>query len=109
MRALGELEANQPAEAFADLKAGFRLTDSLREEPLLIDHLVRIAALYITLQTLREGLARHAWTDAQLAELGSYLGTINVLAESKRAMQGERACSTSGLDFLRRQGFRETR
>jgi hypothetical protein len=106
VRALGELEANQPAEAFADLKTGFRLSDSIREEPLLIDHLVRVAGLNITLQTVREGLVRHAWTDAQLAELGSYLGTLNVLAEGQRAMRGERACSTSGLDFMRRQGFR---
>ncbi len=105
VRALGELEANQPAEAFADMKVGFRLSDSMREEPLLIDHLVRIATLSFDLQTVREGLARHAWTDAQLAELGNYLSTLNMLAEHKRAMEGERALSTSGLDFLRRQGF----
>ena len=106
VRALAELEAGRPAEAFEDLKLGLRLSDSIRCEPLLIDHLVRIACLGINLQTVREGLVRHAWTEAQLVELEKALGSMDLLAEYKLAMRGERALSTGGLDYLRRGGPR---
>jgi hypothetical protein len=105
VRATAELDAGRFAEAFADLQLGFRLADSIKDEPLLIDHLVRIAALTIDLQTLREGLVRHAWTDADLAQLETYLGSIDLLAEFKLGMRGERACSIGGLDYIRRQGW----
>jgi hypothetical protein len=106
VRAIAELELGRTTEAFTNLKVGFRLSDSIRDEPLLIDHLVRIATLAINLQTVREGLVRHAWTDAQLAELETHLASMNLLAEYKLGMRGERAFSTAGLDWLRRQGFR---
>ena len=64
VRAITELETDRTPEAFADLKLGLRLSDSIAQEPILIDHLVRIAALALNLQTVREGVVRHAWTDA---------------------------------------------
>ncbi len=106
VRATAELEAGRSADALGDLKFGLRLSDCIREEPLLIDHLVRLAALAIDLQTVREGLVRHAWNDPQLTMIETYLASLNLLAEYKRAMRGERACSTEGIDFVRRQGFR---
>jgi hypothetical protein len=106
VRATAELEAGRPADALADFKVGFRLSEVIHDEPFLIDHLVRISTLSINLQTVREGLARRAWTDAQLVELEKYLASVDVLAEYRFAMRGERALSTGGLDFLRRQGFR---
>ncbi len=105
LRAITELETDRTPEAFTDLKLGLRLSDSIAQEPILIDHLVRIAALALNLQTVREGVVRHAWTDAQLAELEKYLGGVDVLAEYKLAMRGERALSSAGLDWMRRQGF----
>jgi len=106
LRAVAALETGRSDEALADLKVGFRLSDSIREEPILIDHLVRLAGLAINLQTLREGLLRHAWNESQLAELQAYLASVDLLAEYKHAMRGERAFNTAGLDYLRRQRFR---
>ncbi len=106
MRATASLDAGQPADAFEDLRLGLRLSDSLRGEPVLIDHLVRLATLAINLQTVRESLLRHAWGEGQLTELEDYLAQVNLLAEYKHAMCGERACETEGVDYLRRQGFR---
>lgn len=105
LRAVAALETGRSDEALADLKVGFRLSDSIREEPILIDHLVRLAGLAINLQTLREGLLRHAWNESQLAELQAYLASVDLLAEYKHAMRGERALNTAGLDYLRRQRF----
>lgn len=105
VRATAQLEAGRSAEAFEDLKLGMRLSDSVSNELFLIDHLVRVACLAIDLQTVREGLVRHAWTEAQLAELENYLSTLDLLAEYKFAMRGERGCGTAGLDYMRRLGF----
>jgi hypothetical protein len=106
VRATAELERDQNEAAFADLELAFRLSDAIRDEPILIDHLVRIATVGINLQTIREGLARHAWSDAQLTELDKYLASVNLLAEYKHAMRGERAFLIASLDYIRRQGFR---
>ena len=106
VRAMAELEAGGPVEAFADLNLGLRLSDCIDQEPLLIDHLVRVASMAINLQTIREGLVRHTWTDAQLAELEKHLASVHLLAEYLLAMRGERALETQGMDYLRRQGFR---
>jgi hypothetical protein len=108
VRALARLELGQSPQALEELKLGFHVSDSIREEPFLIDHLVRIATLAINLQTVREGLVRHAWSDADLAELEKHLASVNILAEYKLGMRGERACGIGGLDWLRRQGFRTT-
>ncbi len=106
VRATALLEAGRSAEALEDLELGLRLSESISREPVLIDHLVRIASLGINLQTIREGLVRHAWSDAQLAKIEQLLARVDMLAEYKLAQRGERALSVAGLDYLRRQGFR---
>jgi hypothetical protein len=105
LRSIAALEVGLPNQAFSELRLGLRLADSIGKEPILIDHLVRIAMLGINLQTLCEGLARHAWNDAQLAALQKELGAIDLLAEYKLAMRGERAFAVSTLDYMRRQRF----
>ncbi|MGI8966613.1 MAG: hypothetical protein ACR2H1_11065, partial [Limisphaerales bacterium] len=104
MRAIARLDAGQAEGALQDLKVGFRLSDSLRGEPFLIDYLVRLAMCSINLQTLREGLVRHAWNDSQLAELEKYLSTLDLFSEMKQTMRGERSLNISGIDFIRRLG-----
>ena len=108
MRAVSELELRRDAEAMTDLKLGFRISDSIRDEPILINHLVRVATLSINLQVIREALVRHALNEAQLIELQDYLSSLDILAEYKHAMRGERAFNTSGIDYLRRQRFQTT-
>lgn len=102
LRAVAELETGRSADAFADLQLAFRLSDSIRDEPILIDHLVRIATLNISVQGIREGIARHAWSDSQLQDFEKYLVTLDLLSEYKHAMRGERAFSVTDIDYLRR-------
>jgi hypothetical protein len=104
LRTIALLDAGKSEEAFQDLKLGFRLSDSIKDEPILIDHLVRIATLSFDLQAIREGLARHAWSDAQLIELEKYLQSLDLLEELKEAIRGERALCIDSLDYLRRIG-----
>ena len=106
LRATARLELRRTDEAFEDLKLDYRLADSIRNEPILIDQVIRELILKSDLQIIREGLVRHAWSDAQLAELEKILGSLNLLADWKVGMRGERALHVSGLDYHRRQGFR---
>jgi hypothetical protein len=102
LRAVAELETQHTQEALADLQLAFRLSDSIRDEPILIDHLVRLATLTIAIQGIREGIARHEWTDAQLRQFENYLANLDVLREFEHAARGERALQLGTLDYLRK-------
>jgi hypothetical protein len=102
------LQNDQSDKALADVKLLFRLIDSIRSEPFLISHLVRIALGNITLQPVWEGVAEHKWSDAQLRELNQELAGLDFLADYEFAMRGERAASIKEIDHLRRhRDFRE--
>jgi hypothetical protein len=90
-RAVAELANGQSAKACDDVMLLFRLNDSIRNQPFLITHLVRIAILSITLQPIWEGLVRHAWTDDQLAQINAELGKMDFLSDYEFTMRGERA------------------
>ena len=103
LRAIAELQNDQSDKALADVKLSFRLIDSIRSEPILISHLVRVALLNITLQPVWEGVAEHKWSDAQLMELDRELAGLDFLADYEFAMRGERAISIASVEHLRRK------
>ena len=100
LRAIAELQNGQSDQALADVKLELRLVDSIRTEPFLISHLVRIAVLQITLQPIYEGLAKHQWSDAQLVALDSELAKLDFLADYKLAMRGEMGLQGGNIDYL---------
>jgi hypothetical protein len=89
MRALAELKNGDRQKALADVRLLLRLAESVRTEPMLISHLIRIAILQIALQPVYEGLAEHRWSDAQLAELEALLARLDFLKDYRTAMRGE--------------------
>lgn len=103
LRSLAELSAGRTDDAFADAKLAFRLGDTLKDEPILITHLVRIATHTIALRTVWEGLAEHRWSDAQLAHWQTELGRRSFATELRHAMAGERAFGNRIIEFLRRK------
>ncbi|MEI7730590.1 MAG: hypothetical protein WCO56_13530 [Verrucomicrobiota bacterium] len=106
IRIVANLAAGHTGEAFEELKLSFRLAGSIQHEPCLISHLVRTAGLTVSLQSLREGLARHAWNEAQLSEIQKYLASQDIVTEFNFAMRTERAACLDGLEYFRRQGLR---
>ena len=103
LRALAELRNGQSNEALADVRLLLRLTDSVRTEPILISHLVRIALVNIALQPVWEGLAGHRWSDAQLADLDGELAKLDFVADCQLSMRGEMVLFQGGIfDYLRR-------
>jgi len=101
LRAIAELNDNQNAPALDDIRLLLRLVNLLRQEPLLIDHLVGIAITAITLQPIYEGLAQHRWNEAQLAELDRALATEDFLADYRFAMRGERTLAIDSFENQR--------
>lgn len=101
LRVLAGLDNGQSDQALADVKLLLRVTDSLRNQPFLISHLVRMAMLALTLQPIYEGLAQHRWSDGQLVELEQELAKEDFLADYQFAMRGERACAIAAFEAQR--------
>jgi hypothetical protein len=102
LRAAALLADGQTDAAFADVILAFRLNDALRDEPILISQLVRIASLHINLLAVWDGLADQRWSDAQLVALERELAQVDILAGYHAGMSGERAGASWTMDFLRR-------
>lgn len=90
LRAQAELVMGKPDQALDDLSLIFRLQDGLKDEPLIISQLVRLACCSVLLQPLGEGLAEHRWSDAQLRVIQEQLQRIDPLTSTLRALRGER-------------------
>ena len=102
LRALAELDNGQNEKALDDVKLMLRLVESVRTEPILISHLVRLAILQLALQPVWEGMARHQWSDAQLAGLDQELARLDFLSDYQLAMRGELVLFQGGIfDYLR--------
>jgi hypothetical protein len=100
LRASAELTEGQNAAAFDDVKLMWSLVDSLKGEPTLISCLERIVCARIAVQAVWEGLAQHAWSEAQLQELQSLLQQFNFLDEFKQSLAEERAAAMLTADLL---------
>jgi hypothetical protein len=99
LRAAARLAAGDTAGGLADIHLGQRLAESVRDDPFLISQLVRLAGHNLMLQPLKEGLARHQFSDAQLADLQVKLRAADLLAAYAQAMRAER---TLGIGWERK-------
>ena len=106
LKACAELAAGHGENALEDVKLMLYAADSLKEEPILISYLVRLACLQIAIQPVWEGLAEHRWSDSQLQEIQSRLQQYDCLADMKRPLDGERAAGMLTADLLYRQKYR---
>jgi hypothetical protein len=102
LRAIAELQNGQSEQALDDAILMLRLTDTIRTEPFLISHLVRLAILQIALQPVWEGLVRHQWSDEQLIALDQELAGLDFLSDYKLAMHSELVFQGGMFEYLRR-------
>ncbi len=87
LRSAAELGVGRTDDAFRDVMLFFPLADSLRDDPLLISHLVRIAILAIALQPLEAGMDQ--WSDSQLASLQQRLQRIDLCRDMRHSFEAE--------------------
>src|SRR5206468_7086796 len=106
LRACAELAVGRNEDALEDVKLMLYMADSLKEEPLLISYLVRLACVQIAILPVREGLIAHRWSDAQLQALQTRFLQFNFLQDLKRPLSGERAAGILTADLLYRQKYR---
>jgi hypothetical protein len=104
IRAIAELADGQSSNALNDLELLLRVNDALRNPPLLISELVRMAIVGIGIQPIWEGLAQHQWSDPQLAALDTALAKEDFLADYELGMRGERNCAILTYENIRRTG-----
>ena len=102
LRACAELAAGRSDDALADVKLMLYLADSVKNEPFLISYLVRLACVQLAIQPVWEGLAEHAWSDAQLQELQARLQQYDFFAHMEQSLAGERAAGILTADLLAR-------
>ena len=100
LRSAAHLGAGETDAAFHDAECALRVAELLREEPLLISQLVRMAQGNIAMRTLWQGLAEHRWSDAQLADFQEQLAKVDYLSGMALAFEGERACGIQGFNNM---------
>lgn len=86
-----ELVDGKAEAACSEIETMLALAEAAGSQPLLIGLLVKMAMIETSCQPLWAGLAEHRWPDAQLARLEARLNQINVVADYRRCLRGERA------------------
>ena len=99
LRASAELRSRKSDLALQDIKLMLRLNDLIRDEPILISHLVQIAMFQIEVQVIWEGLAEQRWNDTQLARLDAWLAQADFLRSYTSAMAGEKAFGCQVINY----------
>lgn len=105
LRAVALLAEGRTDEALADTLLGLRLSDAIREEPLVISHLVRLAIDQLMLQPVWEGCLDQRWNDRQLVALQRALESRNPFGHVTRALHGERIIAGLAFDEMARRVF----
>jgi hypothetical protein len=103
LRSVAELQDSQPQQALDDVCLGLQLSDKVRNEPILISHLVRIAMVQLMLQPVWEGLAQHRWSEAQLVTLDAELATVDFFPGYRLALHGELGGQSGEMALIRRR------
>jgi len=98
LRSLAHLANDNPESALTDIRMGLFLAESIKNEPLLISHLVRNYCLQISLQPIWEGLKEEKWNAEQLAAIEKQLSGIDLLSGHHKSMVGERVFGNLMVD-----------
>lgn len=101
LRGISRLHLGDTDGAMEDFSLAQRLADALREEPLLISHLVRCATLQTVVQLAYEGMISRRLTEEQLTAIQRQLAGVNLLFDWTTALRGDRILAIGVLEDLR--------
>jgi hypothetical protein len=101
LQSSAELALTKSDAAFTNVLLMFWLTESVRDEPFLINQLVRAACLQMTAQAVWEGVAQQRWSDAQLKEFQLRFGKIDFFSSLVRSLNAERAGGLTAIEHMR--------
>ncbi len=104
--ALLALDAHDPDRALADIELNNKLARGLMDQPMLVSGLVAIGMTAINFGAVYQGLATHAWSDAQLADLEVNLGRLDFISSYHGLLRGEAVgFLIPELDQVKEQGL----
>jgi hypothetical protein len=102
-RACAELYLKQPEAAFRDTLFCLHMSDTLKDDPMLISFLVSVALREIGITAAWYGLATRQWNASQLEQLQARLQAVDVMAQARHALNSERVLGQRGIDGFARQ------
>ncbi len=79
----------EPEAACRAFEAAFAIGASLKDEPIIISQLVRVACTWLTIPVLQDALNRVAFTDEQLVRLDDALAALRGTESFSRAIAAE--------------------
>lgn len=86
-------------------RMSFGISDSVRDEPMLISMLVRVAMIRIGTSALRDSMNHVAFNELQAKQIDSTIAKIDLASHFKCAMIGERAMGLWCFDQVRSGGY----
>ena len=95
LHAIAGLAEGRTDAALADVTVSLKLDQALRNEPVMLAYMVRVALLQVTLLPVWEGLAEHRWSDAQLQTFQRQFGQLDLLADLVQTRRGERGLANT--------------
>jgi hypothetical protein len=98
LRLTAHLGMGDSPAAYEDFRGALRVTDALKNEPLLISGLVRLSNLAITENVIAGGVMRHQWGDAELAKIIADLSRERLMDDFASGIGGERAVDNLVLE-----------
>jgi len=101
LHALLSLNTGQSDPALNDIKLNFQILSGVKNDPTYVGGLVALGMATITNGALFDGLALHAWTDAQLVELEHVYQPINFLADFQYAERSEAAQVNTNVTYFK--------
>ncbi|MEP6670445.1 MAG: hypothetical protein ABJF10_14895 [Chthoniobacter sp.] len=107
LRMRAHLAVGDSAAAYVDFQDGLQTYRALREEPVLISGLVRIANLHVLLAGVGDGLRDRTWQLAELARIETDLAAIRVWDDWRLALESERGYVNSTMESWLRASMRE--
>jgi len=96
------VDEHRPDLALADIEANYAVLAGVKRDPTLVAGLVAIGMVAIIQPAIADGLARHAWSDAQLEEIERTYESANFLADRQYAMRGEAAYEIGNIETSKR-------
>jgi hypothetical protein len=102
IQAVLALDHHQSDLALEDIKINYILRSGAKCDPSLIGALVASGMNAVNGLAIYDGLALHAWNDAQLAEIDHTLEPVNFLADYQFAMRSEAAESMVNSDYIKK-------
>lgn len=101
LRAIAELNNEQPQSALADVQLMLFLADSISGEPLVWSLRSRLQIVEYAIQPIWEGLARRQWSEEQLAALERELAGLDATSDYGKVLRSELAWQLKGIEYLR--------